>query len=351
MDTGAARDVAQLEIAETVLPGPTIAGSLLSGCTEPTDILQRYLATRPQLRFRVHATANRCDTYYVAPWLLMTVVDVGCVEQFESALSGQDLVEFHFRLSGSIELAGSWGEVRVHEPACLLWYQPKGCDDASELVGDPGRSRESWVSLYCDRTTLLGMAGGATHELLDALAAPELNRSVPQFRICPRIGMMLPVLREIVRTHTADPLHWMLTTARAHELLYMTLRSAELLSGGPTPTVRLTERDRRSLALARDLLIEQYVSPPDLGALARCVGMSPARLCSGFRMQFGQSTSEFVRRRRMEVARELLHGSDLQVRQVAHAVGYSHHSTFTAAFARHFGVAPKTLRRRLSTLN
>jgi AraC-like DNA-binding protein len=348
MDTGAVRNVAQFEIAETVLPGPTNAGSLRSGCTEPTDILQRYLATRPQLRFRVHAPANRCDTYYVAPWLLMTVVDVGCVARFESALCGQDIVEFHFRLSGSIELAGSWGAVRLREPACLLWYQPRGCDDASERVGDPGRSRESWVSLYCDRTTLLGMADGASHELLDVLAAPELNRSVPQFRICPRIGVMLPVLREIVRAHTADPLHWMLTTARAHELLYMTLRSAELLSGAQALTARLTPRDRRSLTLARNLLIEQYVCPPDLGVLARRVGMSPARLCSGFRRQFGLSTSEFVRRRRMEVARELLHDSDLQVRQVAHAVGYSHHSTFTAAFARHFGVAPKTLRGRLA---
>jgi AraC-like DNA-binding protein len=348
MDTGAVRNVAQFEIAETVLPGPTNAGSLRSGCTEPTDILQRYLATRPQLRFRVHAPANRCDTYYVAPWLLMTVVDVGCVARFESALCGQDIVEFHFRLSGSIELAGSWGAVRLREPACLLWYQPRGCDDASERVGDPGRSRESWVSLYCDRTTLLGMADGASHELLDVLAAPELNRSVPQFRICPRIGVMLPVLREIVRAHTADPLHWMLTTARAHELLYMTLLSAELLSGAQALTARLTPRDRRSLTLARNLLIEQYVCPPDLGVLARRVGMSPARLCSGFRRQFGLSTSEFVRRRRMEVARELLHDSDLQVRQVAHAVGYSHHSTFTAAFARHFGVAPKTLRGRLA---
>jgi AraC-like DNA-binding protein len=278
----------------------------------------------------------------------MTVVDVGCVARFESALCGQDIVEFHFRLSGSIELAGSWGAVRLREPACLLWYQPRGCDDASERVGDPGRSRESWVSLYCDRTTLLGMADGASHELLDVLAAPELNRSVPQFRICPRIGVMLPVLREIVRAHTADPLHWMLTTARAHELLYMTLRSAELLSGAQALTARLTPRDRRSLTLARNLLIEQYVCPPDLGVLARRVGMSPARLCSGFRRQFGLSTSEFVRRRRMEVARELLHDSDLQVRQVAHAVGYSHHSTFTAAFARHFGVAPKTLRGRLA---
>ena len=46
---------------------------------------------------------------------------------------------------------------------------------------------------------------------------------------------------------------------------------------------------------------------PPLAELARRFGMSPARVCSGFRLQFGESTSEFVRRRRMDVARELLH--------------------------------------------
>ena len=280
----------------------------------------------------------------------MSVVGVGCVERFESALSGQDIVEFHFRLSGSIELAGSWGEVSVREPACLPWYLPQGCDDASELVGDPGKERESWVSLYCDRATLLGMAGGLRHELLEAIAGSGEDRSVPQFRICPRIGAMFPMLREIVRVRAQDPLHWMLTSARAHELLYLTLRSAELMGGECATAVRLTPRDRRLLVQVQELLADQYVSPPPLGVLARRFGMRPARICSGFRLQFGESTSEFVRRRKMGVARELLQQSVLQGRQIARAVGYSHHSTFTAAFARHFGVAPKVLRHRAAAL-
>ena len=350
METDAARDSRMFEIAETVQPGPVDPDAGRAGSIGRSDILRRYLATRPQLRFRVRAAANRCDTYQVAPWLLMTVVDVGCVERFESALSGQGIVEFHFRLSGSIELAGTWGGVSVREPACLLWYQPQGCDDASELVGDPGRSRESWVSLYCDRGMLLGMAGAIRHELLEAIAGPGGDRSTPQFRICPRIGTMIPVLREIVRARAQDPLHWMLVSSRAHELLYLTLRSAELLGGEIAATLRLTPRDRRRLSQVRDLLADQYVSPPGLAELARHFGMSPARVCSGFRVQFGESTTEFVRRRRMEVARELLQQNRVQVRQVARAVGYSHHSTFTAAFARHFGVAPKVLRQRAAAL-
>lgn len=340
-DCYVARGATPLEIAEKLLPDPSHAYSTPSGRDDSSDMLQRYLATRRQLRFRVDPSANRCDTYHVAPWLLMSVVDVGCVEQFESTLSGQDIVEFHFRLSGSIELTGTWGEVSVREPACLVWYQPKGCDDASELVGDPGRARESWVSLYCDRSTLLGIAGAASSALLDAIADVESNHAAPRFRICPRIGLMIPVLREIVDARPQEPLHWMLTAAKAHELLYQTLKSAELLRSEPAAVVRLTPRDRRCLAEARDLLADHYMAAPTLTILSRRLGMNSAKLCRGFRQLYGESTSAFVRRRKMEAACELLRTADLQVRQIARAVGYAHHSTFTAAFTRHFGVAPR----------
>ena len=76
------------------------------------------------------------DTYYLSPWMVMAVVDVASAERFESPLRGQNILEFHYRISGAIELAGSWGECRVFEPACLLWFQPNGCDDVSERLGE-----------------------------------------------------------------------------------------------------------------------------------------------------------------------------------------------------------------------
>lgn len=352
LQVGATHSAAtQLEIAETLLTGPSSAVLVHAPHFGPSDLLQRYRATRRQLRFQVGDAANRCDTYNVAPWLVMTVVDVGCVDRFESALSGQDIVEFHFRLSGSIELTGSWGEVSLREPACLLWYQPTGCDDASELVGDPGRTRESWVSLYCDRSTLLGVASAVSSSLLDCIGEPHGAGAVPQFRIYPRIGPMIPTLREIVNACPQDPLHWILASSKAYELLYMALTNADMLCSEPSTAIRLTARDRQCLAAVRDILSDQYAAPPSLTALARRVGVNHTKLCYGFRLLYGESTSEFVRRRRMEAARELLQTSDLQVRQVARTVGYSHHSTFTAAFARHFGVAPKLIRRSMSPFN
>ncbi|MBV8495625.1 MAG: hypothetical protein JO361_02455, partial [Gammaproteobacteria bacterium] len=144
----------RFEVAETrvVMPpevqGPQTRDAALS------QFAARYLAYRHPLRFFSDDASNRCDTYYLAPWMVMTVVDVALVERFESPLRGQDIIEFHYRISGAIEIAGSWGECRVAEPACLLWHQSAGCDDARERLGGAMLGRESWVSLYCDRAWL-----------------------------------------------------------------------------------------------------------------------------------------------------------------------------------------------------
>ena len=74
--------------------------------------------------------------------------------------------------------------------------------------------------------------------------------------------------------------------------------------------------------------------------------MNSTKLCALFRQRYEESIFTFVRRRRLECAHDLLACSGLQVRQAAAAVGYRHHSSFTAAFTKHFGFVPKATRSR-----
>jgi len=94
---------------------------------------------------------------------------------------------------------------------------------------------------------------------------------------------------------------------------------------------------------ARTILEMEFVAPADVPTLARRVGTNSTKLCCGFEAQFDETTSEFVCRRRLALARALLCTSDLQVRQIAWRVGYQHDSTFTAVFARYCGVVPKAI--------
>jgi AraC-like DNA-binding protein len=341
----------RFEIAETRVVVPPELQCLQTADAAHSQFASRYVAYRHPLRFSSDAPANRCNTYYLSPWMVMAVVDVASVDRFESPLKGQDIIEFHYRISGAIEIAGSWGECRLIEPAWLLWFQPNGCDDASERLGAAHLGRETWVSLYCDRAWLDQVNAGAATRLEGALCPAEDARLTPRFRTGPHIGATLPLLRDIVRANCEDPLHWLYACAKANELLYVTLSNMGMfapLGGGHR---KLTGRDRKQLHAIRDALAADFVAPPRLPVLARRAGMNYSKLCSGFRQLFGETTAEFVRRQRLEFARDLLRTSDLQVQQIARRAGYAHHGSFTAAFTRQFGYSPKKVgRTNASTL-
>ena len=340
-----------MEIAESLLSPPAGLGSARSPAETDPTFMRRFAAYRDRLRFHVADPANRCDTYAICPGMAMAVVDVGCRNEFASRLSGQDIVEFHYRLSGSLVLAGRWGEVSVGEASCLLWYQPVGCDDVAERLGAPGRLREKWVSLYCDRSWLRDVGGGEVEHLLAGLAEGHLASATPQFRLCSQIGATLPVLQDIVLLQCRDGIDWLYAIGKAHELLHVTLKNARALVREHKRRARLSSRDLRLLQLARARLEAGFIAPLTLKELAREVGLGAAKLCLGFRTEYGETTSQLIRRRRLEYAHLLLADTDLPVREIARRAGYQHHSTFTAAFARHFGVAPSRVRRRASAVN
>jgi AraC-like DNA-binding protein len=335
----------RFEIAETPVVVPPELQCFQSADAAHAQFASRYLAYRHPLRFSSGDPGNRCDTYHLSPWMVMAVVDVASIDRFESPLRGQDIVEFHYRISGAIEIAGSWGECRLAEPAWLLWFQPNGCDDASERLGAASLGRETWVSLYCDRDWLDQVNEHAATRLEAVLCGAEDGRLIPRYRTGPHSGATIPLLRDIVRANRDEPLHWLYACAKANELLYVTLSNIAMFAPLRGSRLKLTGRDRRQLHAIRDTLATDFVVPPRLPLLARRAGMNYSKVCSGFRQLFGETTAEFVRRQRLEFAHELLRTSDLQVQQIARQVGYAHHGSFTAAFTRQFGYSPKQVVR------
>jgi AraC-like DNA-binding protein len=307
----------------------------------------RYGAYRPPIRFLARDPSDRCDAYRVSPGMIMLIVNVSCADAFRSRLSGQDIVEFHYRLSGSISISGSWGQVEQTAPSCLIWYQPFGCDDAAEQIGARSNERETWISLYCDRTWLCRSMGEYAARLLDSLVGGgQCDSSAPRFRLQTQQGIIRRILNDLIQTRGDSAIDWSYGAAKATELLCVTLKHTVERKGNGIEMLRMSGSDQRLLQEARDLLKEQLIEPPRLGALARRVGMNPTKLCALFRQQYEESMFTFVRRQRLEHAHDLLAYSGLQIRQVAAAVGYRHHSSFTAAFTKHFGFVPKAAQQR-----
>jgi len=96
---------------------------------------------------------------------------------------------------------------------------------------------------------------------------------------------------------------------------------------------------------ALSVLEKNLNNPPNLTELAHRVGTNERKLTEIFRHIVGMTVFDFVTQRRLEVARQLLQESDLQIRQIADRIGYQNPGDFTRAFRRQYGVTPRSYRR------
>ena len=97
---------------------------------------------------------------------------------------------------------------------------------------------------------------------------------------------------------------------------------------------------------ALDAYIDQNAAYPlQVADLARVAGLSCARLHSRFMSECQLTPMDYIRRRRLNRALQLLRHSQLAIGEVAHQVGYTSQSAFAAAMLREFGASPSALRR------
>lgn len=108
------------------------------------------------------------------------------------------------------------------------------------------------------------------------------------------------------------------------------------------------ERGRRDrLERARTFLHAHAAEPIDLDRVAREAYLSPFHFLREFRREFELTPHQYLVRRRMERAQELLLETDRSVTEICFEVGYSSVGSFSAAFQKHVGHSPSRYRRRV----
>lgn len=112
--------------------------------------------------------------------------------------------------------------------------------------------------------------------------------------------------------------------------------------------VKLSSKEKKRLEEARELLLDDLRDPPTLAAMARSVDLSEKKLSIGFKLLFGETPFELLRRQRLEVARQAL-TEDVPLKQIAHRVGYNHVTNFINAFTKHFGKPPRQYQERVGS--
>lgn len=102
-------------------------------------------------------------------------------------------------------------------------------------------------------------------------------------------------------------------------------------------SARQSERVRHYILanLSQNLTIE---------TIARETGASVSSVQRHFKQQFGMTVFEFIRRKRLEAARDALEGRGVTVAEAAWIAGYMSQSGFITAFKKAYGTCPGDIR-------
>jgi len=102
-----------------------------------------------------------------------------------------------------------------------------------------------------------------------------------------------------------------------------------------------------SLRGARDLIDCDFATQVDITALAERAGYSRYHFIRAFRAAYGATPGDYLSRRRVERARELLRTANLTVTEVCFLVGFSSLGSFSSRFSDLTGCSPSVYQRRM----
>jgi AraC family transcriptional regulator len=89
--------------------------------------------------------------------------------------------------------------------------------------------------------------------------------------------------------------------------------------------------------------VESHISGPvSLADVASATGLSRMHFAAQFKAATGLRPHEYLLRRRVERAQEMLVGTGMSVVDVAQSVGFQNQSHFTSVFKRFAGEPPRT---------
>lgn len=280
------------------------------------------------------------DFFKISDALLVSVTDAHYRKDTWIRVDGTGFFKLRLLLSGTIRSKS--GEFLVQPPDAVLHIAPGVSSEGYHISShEPVRM----VVLHCRSeliTHVLGIKPNEVPTPLNTLFSPGHGDE----RVAIRPGAnVLHAVQLIVESR-----HQMRAALRGPyiEALSMGILMQIIGEFGIREMVRrasssLRARDLNRIYEARDYLDQHFEKPPKIPELARLVGSNQTKLKAGFREVTKLTIYEYILRRRMERATELLRLGDFGVAEVAYEVGYTYPANFTYAFKKFYGKLPRAL--------
>ena len=186
-------------------------------------------------------------------------------------------------------------------------------------------------------------------KLLDEIADEAEVPRISDLKFTPGLGYTDPVVAALTRLllPAFDDPSQITRLFADHISLALGFHIARTYGGMKAAAARqqgglATWQERR----ATELLSANLPRDISTAEVARACSLSPGHFARAFRQTTGLSPHQWLLRRRIDEAEELLRNGKLSLAEIAHACGFADQSHFTKVYARLRGISPGAWRRR-----
>jgi len=177
-----------------------------------------------------------------------------------------------------------------------------------------------------------------TSVLIEAgLLAAGVDGGVKALAVSRLDASLLDAMVRLVRLLDAPSDYAVLGPLVAREIVYRLLLGEQ---GGRLRQIAVIDGRAHRIARAIDLLRTNHGKALGIAGLARQLGMSPSGFYHQFKAATGMSPLQFQKRLRLQEARRLLLGGDVDAATAGYRVGYDDASHFSREYRRLFGEPP-----------
>lgn len=174
--------------------------------------------------------------------------------------------------------------------------------------------------------------------LLEAgIDASDNRRPEPGLTVAPVVPELLDAAVRLVRLLETPQDIGILAPLVVREMLYRLLTSEHAAS---LRRVALADHRQQSVNRAISWIKENYAEPFRIETIARFAHVSPSALHHNFKAVTTMSPLQYQKQLRLQAARRLMMGGDLDAAMASHSVGYESPSQFSREYARLFGAPP-----------
>lgn len=158
--------------------------------------------------------------------------------------------------------------------------------------------------------------------------------------------LTLAIAARTIRTAARDRQYSLMLEGLSLCVLAEVLEAFE--TGHKQETQKIMGRYESRIREAATLLKDNPAEPWTIKILSQRIGLSEKRLKDGFQKYYQTGPYGFLKKLRLDHARDLLMSKTMTVTEVALQVGYSNSSHFSAIFRRAFGISPSKVPINLS---